>query len=103
MSGDKLTTSHLHTGDDLLAYIKTYIALDTLQYLIIDEAQYISNIGMILKTLIDDIRVGKRKIKLIVSGSGSLNVFKGMTDTLIGRKKIIHVFPFDFQEFCLIK
>jgi predicted AAA+ superfamily ATPase len=65
----------------------------------IDEAQYITNIGIILKHLIDMVRAGTYSFKIIVTGSGSLNVFKGMSDTLTGRKMIIPVYPLSFQEF----
>lgn len=100
---DRLINVSFSTSDDLLAYVKTITDLERIRYLIIDEAQYINNINFVLKTLIDEIRAGKWKMKIIVSGSGSLQVFQWMSDSLIGRKKIIHVFPFSFQEFCLTK
>lgn len=103
ISWDTIMRNTFYNGDDLLDYVKTFTSLEHLHYLIIDEAQYIQNIGIILKTLVDDVRAGKKHIKIIVSGSGSLNVFKGISDTLTGRKKTIQIFPFDFVEFCLAK
>lgn len=103
LSWDKIYNNSLSNWDDFLSYIKTIYPIDKIKYVIIDEAQYIDNISIILKNLIDDIRFGKFSFKIIVSWSGSLNVFKGMSDTLTGRKKLIQIRPFDFQEFCLAK
>lgn len=103
ISGDKIATIWFSSSDDFLAYFKLDYDFSKIKSIIIDEAQYITNIGIILKNLIDEVRAKKQSWKIIVSGSGSLNVFKWMTDSLIGRKKIIHVFPFSFEEFCLSK
>ena len=100
---DELSFQNIATVQDLLEHIQLTKNLDTLKYLIIDEAQYITNIGTILKVLIDKVRNKEYHFKIIVSGSGSLNTFKGMTDSLIGRKHILHIYPFDFQEFLQIK
>ena len=101
---DHMQFEWIETYESLLAYIQLQsYNLKDIKYLIIDEAQYIKNIGLILKVFIDKIRLGKYHIKLIVSGSGSLNVFKGMTDSLIWRKKVIHIHPFSFEEFLQAK
>jgi len=65
------------TGDKFLEYLRLRFNFsEKIKYLIIDEAQYIPNIGLILKILIDDIRLKKFNFKVIVSGSGSLNIFR---------------------------
>ncbi len=100
---DELINYNIDNYENLLAYIKSKIDLEKLKYLIIDEAQYLENIGLSLKILIDKIRKKEFNFKIIVSGSGSLNMFKWMTDTLTWRKVVIHVYPFSFEEFLLVK
>ena len=77
--------------------------LKNTKFLIIDEAQILPNIWLILKILIDKIRNKELNFKIIVSWSWSLNVFKWISDSLVWRKKIIYVWPFDFEEFVQIK
>ena len=77
--------------------------LEKIKYLIIDEAQVVPNLWNILFQFINEIRLWKFNIKIIVSGSGSLSIFKNITDSLVGRKEIINVWPFDFDEFVQVK
>jgi len=68
-------------------------------FLIIDEAQKIKNIGIIIKYLVDKCKENKLEIKIIISWSGSLEIFRGITDSLIGRYNLIKVKTFSFEEF----
>jgi uncharacterized protein len=56
----------------------------------IDEAQRIQNIGYSLKILVDD----NPSLKIIVTGSSSLDLGKAIGQPLGGRAKIIRAFPF---------
>lgn len=76
-------------GIDLKSNREGYI------YIFIDEFQYISNAGKFLKALIDNFS----SIKIIASGSSSVEVQKSMKESLVGRKRIINIFPLDFLEF----
>ncbi len=73
------------------------------KFLIIDEAQNIKNIGLILKYLIDLIKYKNLKLKVIVLGSWSLKLFHGLTDSLVGRYDSVKMYPFSFDEFLEIK
>lgn len=100
---DELVNYWINDWQDLLSYIKSKKDINSLKYLIIDEAQALNNIWMTLKILIDKARRNEINFKIIVSWSWSLNIFKWITDTLTGRKTIIKVFPFSFEEFLLTK
>jgi len=68
-------------------------------YLIIDEAQKINNIGIIIKYLVDKNKESDLNMKIIISWSWSLEIFRGITDSLIWRYNLIRVKPFSFVEF----
>ena len=103
LQGDKLLGFWISDYNSFISFLKNKISIKKLKYLIIDEAQYIPNIGLILKILIDDIRLKKFNFKVIVSGSGSLNIFRWMTDSLIWRKTVIKIYPLDWEEFLIFK
>ncbi len=92
-----------YSGADFLSWIQLTNNLQEKKYLIIDEAQAITNIWKILKNLIDLVRTWALDLKIIVSGSWTLSVFRWMTDSLIWRKTEIVVNSFSFEEFCAIK
>ncbi|MDA3800425.1 MAG: ATP-binding protein [Kiritimatiellae bacterium] len=60
----------------------------------IDEAQYIKNIGMALKILVDHLP----DKKIIVSGSSSFELSNQIGQPLTGRQKIMQLFPVAFME-----
>jgi len=84
-------------------YLKLNFDLTKYKILIIDEAQLVPNLWNILFQFINEIRRWKYNLKLIVSWSWSLQIFRNLTDSLVGRKYVIKVFPFDFQEFLKVK
>ena len=88
---------------DLIAYLSLNYDLSKIKYLIIDEGQLVPNLGNILFQFINEIRNWKFDLKIIVSGSGSLNIFKNITDSLVWRKEILNIWPFDFEEFVQAK
>ena len=88
---------------DLIAYLNLNYDLDKIKYLIIDEGQLAANLWNILFQFINEIRNWKFDLKIIVSGSWSLNIFKNITDSLVWRKEILNVWPFDFEEFVQAK
>ncbi len=93
-----------NTGEDFLSYLKIKFNFsEKTKYLIIDEFHFIENIGKILKNLIDEIRWWKYDFKIICSGSGSWNIFKGNTDSLIWRYDLVRIYPFSFWEFVTYK
>lgn len=64
-------------------------------YILIDEFQYIDNAGKFLKALVDNFR----RIKIVASGSSSVEIQKSLKESLVGRKRIVEIFPLDFLEF----
>jgi len=62
--------------------------------LIIDEAQYIENIGIKLKLITDQIT----DVQLIATGSSSFDLANKINEPLTGRKREIMLFPLSFAE-----
>lgn len=62
--------------------------------IVFDEAQYIPNIGVILKLIADHLK-GK---KIFVTGSSSLDIASTITEPLTGRKKVWHLYPIADEE-----
>ena len=63
--------------------------------LVIDEAQHIPSIGMILKLIVDSID----GIKIIVTGSSVFDLSNNLGEPLVGRKNTIYLFPLSQIEF----
>lgn len=70
---------------------------ETGDFFVVDEAQEVEGIGRILKVLHDR---GKR---FIVTGSGSFDVRKGVSDYLVGRAIRIELLTLSFEEYLLWK
>jgi len=82
---------------NILNYIKTK---NKKSYFLIDEIQYLDNPSNFLKYLYDEHR---DKIKLIVSGSSSLELKAKLQDALVGRKVSFAIAPLCFEEFLQFK
>jgi predicted AAA+ superfamily ATPase len=67
-------------------------------YLFIDEAQRIENAGLFFKGIYDL----NLPIKLVLTGSSSLEIRAKTTEPLTGRKRIFWLYPFSFYEYLLI-
>ena len=96
---DEIALKEFESAADLLNYfsLKNNINFSQIKYLILDEIQLVKNIALFLKDLNDNYH-----FKIFASGSGSLSIFKGIAESLIGRKEIINVYPFSFAEFLQI-
>ncbi len=62
--------------------------------LILDEAQRIENIGLVLKILVDQYPA----VQVVATGSSSFDLSNKINEPLTGRKVIFHLFPFSFEE-----
>lgn len=62
--------------------------------LVIDEAQRISNIGLCLKIIVDQIKT----VKVIATGSSSFDLANKIKEPLTGRKQEFQLFPVSFGE-----
>ncbi|HHS13121.1 MAG TPA: ATP-binding protein [bacterium] len=87
----------LVNGDDII--VRQYMESQSIQKLkdfigdhtlfIIDEAQYIGNIGINLKLIVDHIPT----LKVIATGSSSFNLAEGIGEPLTGRKYTLVLYP----------
>ena len=64
------------------------------ELIVIDEAQYIPNIGQGLKLLVDSLP----ELKIIATGSSSFDLSQKIGEPLTGRKKTYYIFPFSYTE-----
>ena len=69
--------------------------LANVKLLIIDEAQNIPEIGLILKLIVDSID----GIKIIATGSSVFDLSNKLGEPLVGRKNTIYLFPLAQMEF----
>ncbi len=60
----------------------------------IDEAQRIPSIGIVAKLIADNIP----HVRLILTGSSSLELAEGTYESLTGRKREMHLFPISWKE-----
>ncbi len=67
---------------------------DGYQLLIIDEAQRVPDIGLVLKILYDELP----QLKVIATGSSSFDLANKTAEPLTGRKQVFHLFPFSLVE-----
>lgn len=69
--------------------------LANIDLLVIDEAQNIPEIGLILKLIVDNIE----GIKVIATGSSMFDLNNNLGEPLVGRKNTIYLFPLSQMEF----
>jgi len=62
--------------------------------LILDEAQNINNIGLVLKVIVDTFP----DIQVIATGSSSFELGQKISEPLTGRSRVFHLFPLSMQE-----
>lgn len=70
------------------------------EFLFVDEAQYVKDVGKVLKLIYD---LFGDKLKLIVTGSGSFDIKVEVGKYLVGRGIYFELFPLNFEEFLLWK
>lgn len=92
----------INQGPELfINYLKSYYAWhkDKKITIFIDEVQYLNNPTNILKYIYDNYP----NIKLIVSGSSTLEIRNKLMDSLVGRILKFEIFPLSFYEFLVFK
>lgn len=93
---DQLPKRDFKTSGEFVNYLSFNGMLQTGQNRIfIDEAHYLTNLGIILKNLFDE-----NKYRVVVTGSGSFKVYNNLGNELVGRKATFYMYPFDFED-CL--
>ncbi|MBM3405393.1 MAG: ATP-binding protein [Bacteroidetes bacterium] len=78
-------------------YLHNYFGETLDGTLMVDEFQYIPNIGTILKLLVDKFP----SLKIICTGSSSLDIYSQMKESMAGRVRYIPVYPLSFREYLL--
>ncbi len=63
--------------------------------LVIDEAQNMPDIGMVLKFIVDNIA----GLKVVVTGSSMFDLTNKLGEPLVGRKNVLHLFPLSQIEY----
>jgi predicted AAA+ superfamily ATPase len=66
-----------------------------LDIIVLDEAQRIRNIGLVLKILHDEFP----KLRVIATGSSSFELSNQVNEPLTGRKTVYNLYPLTFNEF----
>lgn len=89
--GDDLPTQQLLSSQDV-NLIKEYI--EGYELFAIDEAQYVPNIGMALKIIVDQIP----DIYVIATGSSSFELAGQIGEPLTGRKRTLTLYPISQSE-----
>ncbi len=64
-------------------------------YLFIDEFHYIKEAGKFVKAMVDNFP----SVKIIASGSSSVEIQKSLEESMVGRKRIVQLYPLDFSEY----
>lgn len=85
----------LKSQADFIKFIKETLSKEKFLYIFIDEIQRLENPGKFLKGIYD---LGL-PVKLIVSGSSSLEIKSKIFESLAGRKMIFYLWPFSFKEY----
>ncbi|MFH1661572.1 MAG: ATP-binding protein [Candidatus Falkowbacteria bacterium] len=83
--------------ENLLNYI---IVQDKTNFFLLDEIQYLDNPSNFLKHIYDKYA---SKIKIIATGSSSLELKAKLQDSLVGRKLSFLINPLNFEEFLIFK
>ena len=65
---------------------------------VIDEAQRIPDIGLLLKRMVDLNKTLDRPVKIFVTGSSSLDLAKGVRESAVGRLVTRHMWPVSVTE-----
>jgi len=66
----------------------------------IDEIHYLSEPAKFIKLMVDHY---SSRIKLVVSGSSSLEMKRKFKESMVGRKFSFHLYPLNFYEFLVFK
>lgn len=79
----------------LVNFLKIRLNENTSGFLLIDEFQYIPGISTMLKLLADHCH----DLKVICTGSSSLDITQKVEESLAGRIRVVEIFPLSFDEY----
>jgi predicted AAA+ superfamily ATPase len=84
---------------DIEQYLKVYLNEELDGFLLLDDFQFIHGISTMLKLLADKYS----KLKVLCSGSSSLDILQHIEESLAGRIRVIEVLSLSFEEYLLFK
>ena len=90
-SGENIKTQAVLSSQD---FSKIFDYVGSYQLVAFDEAQYIPNIGLGLKIIVDQIK----NIKVIATGSSSFDLSGQIGEPLVGRKRTLLLYPVSQKE-----
>ncbi len=91
LNADDMETRTIVQG---LTIARLQTMLGQYQYVVIDEAQRVENIGIQLKLITDNLP----DVQLLVTGSSALEIANSINEPLTGRKYEYHLYPLSFDE-----
>ncbi|MBG6111786.1 putative AAA+ superfamily ATPase [Flavobacterium sp. CG_9.10] len=94
LNGEDINDANLLKERSVSNYQRLLLNIDLL---VIDEAQIIPDIGLILKLIVDSIP----GIKIIATGSSIFDLNNNLGEPLVGRKNTLFLFPLAQMEFAL--
>lgn len=80
-------------------YLKIYLNEEVEGMLLLDEFQFIQGVSTILKLLTDKYA----NLRILCSGSSSLDILQNIEESLAGRVRVIEVLSLSFSEYLLFK
>ena len=94
LNGEDINDANLLQERSVVNYKRLLANIDLL---VIDEAQTIPEIGLILKLIVDSIE----GIKIIATGSSVFDLNNTLGEPLVGRKNTMYLFPLAQMEFSI--
>lgn len=92
LNGEDINDANLLKERSVANYKRLLLNIDLL---VIDEAQTIPEIGLILKLIVDSIE----GIKIIATGSSIFDLNNNLGEPLVGRKNTLYLFPLAQMEY----
>lgn len=80
-------------------YLKIYLNAELNGLLLLDEFQFIQGVSTMLKLLTDKYD----NLRILCSGSSSLDILQNIEESLAGRVRVIEVLSLSFSEYLLFK
>lgn len=81
--------------NNFVKFLKEELQREKFLYCFIDEIQRLEDSGKFLKGVYDL----KLPVKFVISGSSSLEIKSKVSESLAGRKRVFHLWPFSFNEY----
>ena len=99
-SGKRAAYYNLEIPGDLLKFTGSeqeifHLLTRTADVVLLDEFHYLKNASHLFKAVFDS----GVKVKIVASGSSSLEIHKHLKESLAGRRHLIKVFPLSLQEY----